>query len=368
MYTSIPKLGFGLMRLPMNGEQVDIEQTKIMVDRFLEKGFTYFDTARGYIGGLSEKAVKAALSSRHDRSEYLLADKYSWWCVENGDSEAFFASQLERTGVEYFDFYLIHALDKESYEKYNGLGAWEFCSSLKARGLVKSFGFSFHDSAEFLDKVLTEHPEVDFVQLQLNYLDWESESVQSRLCYEVARRHGKPVTVMEPVKGGALAVLPEDCRRMLGAVAEDKSPASFALRFVASLDGIITVLSGMSDTAQAEDNIATMSDFVPLSEAETEAVEAVAEVLKNAPTVPCTNCKYCMENCPAGIPIPAIIRGAYNSYVSYDNLPMSKNRYKEAVKGKAAASACVGCLACQGVCPQKIEVADLMAKSAELFE
>ena len=368
MYTHIPKLGFGMMRLPMNGAEVDIEQTKKMVDRFIDAGFTYFDTARGYIDGLSERAVKTALTDRYPRDAYLLADKYSWWCVKDGDNEGFFKSQLERTGVEYFDFYLIHALDKSSYEKYNAQNAWEFCATLKKQGLVKSYGFSFHDDAEFLDKVLTEHPEVDFVQLQINYLDWESDSVQSALCYQVARRHNKPVTVMEPVKGGALAVLPEEGRRMLAAVDANRSPASFAIRFVASLDGIVTVLSGMSDEMQAEDNIATMSDFSPLSVAETEAVAAVAELLNAIPTVPCTACKYCVENCPAGIAIPNILRGAYNSYLSYNNLPMSKNRYKQALSNGAAASACVGCGACMEVCPQKIQITELMKKAAELFE
>lgn len=364
MYTNIPKLGFGLMRLPMTGGEVDLEQTAKMVDRFIEAGFTYFDTARGYIDGLSEKAVKAVLSSRYDRNRYLLADKYSWWCVDNGDSAAFFDSQLERTGVDYFDFYLIHSLTKESYEKYNELDAWNFCATLKRRGLVKNFGFSFHDDAEFLDKVLTEHPEVDFVQLQINYLDWESDSVQAERCYHTARRHGKGITVMEPVKGGALAVLPEQGRQMLAAVG-NSSPASFAIRFAASLDGIITVLSGMSNTAQAEDNLAVMSDFVPLSASELEAVAAVAELLNSIPTVPCTACKYCEENCPQSIHISSIIRGAYNSYLSYNNLPLSKSRYTEALGG---AHECISCGACESVCPQKIQIRDILRKSRELFE
>ena len=367
MFTNVPKLGFGLMRLPMADGKVDIEQTKKMVDRFIAEGFTYFDTARGYIDGLSERAVKDAISSRYDRSRYLLADKYSWWCVEDGDNEGFFASQLERTGVEYFDFYLIHSLTRSSYEKYNERDAWSFCADLKKRGLVKNFGFSFHDDADFLDEVLTAHPEVDFVQLQLNYLDWESDGVQSRRCYQTARKHGKSVLVMEPVKGGALAVLPEDGRRMLAAVGGG-SPASFALRFVASLDGIITVLSGMSNTEQAEDNIATMRDFVPLTAEETEAVEAVAEYLKGIPTVSCTACKYCQENCPESIPISSIIRGAYNSYLTYDNLPMSKGRYNEAVKGGGKASACISCGVCESVCPQKIEIREILKKASELFE
>lgn len=367
-YESIPKLGFGLMRLPMRGDEVDIEQACRMADRFISAGFTYFDTARGYIGGLSERAVKPMLSDRYPRESFLLADKYSWWCVENGDSEAFFASQLERTGASYFDFYLLHAIDAESLVKYNELDAWSFALEKKKQGLIKSFGFSFHDTAEVLEGILSEHPEVDFVQLQINYNDWESEKIQSRLCYETARRHGKEITVMEPVKGGSLAVLPDEARRMLAAAAPNSSPASLALRFAASLDGVITVLSGMSDTKQAEENIAVMSDFVPLNAAEAEVLAAVAEYLGSIPTVQCTACKYCMEGCPAGIPIPSIIRGAYNSYVTFNNKPVSAARYAEAVKGKAPASACKGCLLCEQVCPQKLPITDLLKKSAELFE
>lgn len=367
-YTNIPKLGFGLMRLPMCGDEVDIEQTKKMADDFIAAGFNYFDTARGYIGGLSEKAVKPVLSDRYPREAFILADKYSWWCVENGDSEAFFNSQLERTGAGYFDFYLLHAIDEGSYEKYNNVGAWDFCAAKKKAGLIKNFGFSFHGKADLLDRALTEHPEVDFVQLQLNYVDWENETVQSRLCYETARKHGKGVLVMEPVKGGALAILPEEARKILKAADSDRSPASFALRFVASLDGVITVLSGMSNTEQAADNIATMSDFRPLNEKEADAVAAVAELLSNAPTVPCTGCKYCMENCPVGVAIPSIFRGAYNSYKSYENIELSKARYKEATAKAAPASACIDCGSCEQVCPQKLPIRELLKESATLFE
>ncbi len=367
-YNAIPKLGFGLMRLPMCGDEVDIAQTCRMADAFIEAGFNYFDTARGYIGGLSEKSVKSVLADRYPRDKYLLADKYSWWCVENGDSEAFFASQLECTGALYFDFYLLHAVGSESLIKYNELGAWDFIVQKKKEGLVKNIGFSFHDTAAVLDEVLTAHPEVDFVQLQLNYNDWESDTVQSRLCYETARKHGKAVVVMEPVKGGALAVLPEEAQKLLTAVAPNCTPASIALRFVASLDGIITVLSGMSNSAQAEDNIKTMQDFAPLTEAEADAVEAVTEILKNAPSVACTNCKYCMENCPAGIPIPMIIRGAYNSYVTFNNMPLSKARYADCVKDKAKASDCMECGLCEQVCPQKLPIKALLAESKKLFE
>ena len=367
-YTNIPKLGFGLMRLPMCGDAVDIEQTKKMADDFINAGFNYFDTARGYIGGLSEKAVKPVLSDRYPREAFLLANKYSWWCVQNGDSEAFFNSQLENTGAGYFDFYLLHAVDESNEEKYRSLKAWEFCVQKKKEGLIKNFGFSFHGKADLLDKLLAEHPEVDFVQLQLNYLDWEDEGIQSRLCYETARKYNKGVLVMEPVKGGALAVLPEEARKLLSAVDSEASPASFALRFVASLDGIITVLSGMSNTEQAADNIKTMSDFTPINEKEADALSAVVEVLKSIPTVGCTACKYCMENCPMEVAIPTIIRSAYNHYKTFANLPVAKARYKDLIGSRKSASACIACGSCEQVCPQKLPIISLLKESAKLFE
>lgn len=367
-YEAIPKLGFGLMRLPMCGEEVDIKQACRMADTFLEAGFKYFDTARGYIGGLSERAVQPMLSDRYPRDAFLLADKLSWWCVENGDKEAFFASQLERTGVEYFDFYLLHSMDRESLLKYDELDAWRFVAEKRRQGLVKNFGFSFHDTADVLDKILTDHPEVDFVQLQLNYNDWENEKVQSRLNYETVRRHGKHVVVMEPVKGGSLAVLPDEARRLINAASKGYTPAGMALRFAASLDGVITVLSGMSDEAQTADNIRTMSAFEPLNEKETDALAAVSEILNSAPTLPCTNCRYCTENCPTGIPIPDIIRGAFNSFTAFNNKPLAVSRYNGAVGGKARASQCVACGRCESVCPQKLPIIETLRKSAELFE
>jgi len=367
-YTNIPKLGFGLMRLPMCGDEVDIEQCKKMADDFIAAGFNYFDTARGYIGGLSEKAVKPMLSDRYPRESFILANKYSWWCVKDGDSEGFFLSQLENTGAGYFDFYLLHAMDETNADKYDALGAWAFCAEKKKAGLIKNFGFSFHGKADLLHKLLTDHPEVDFVQLQLNYLDWEDEGIQSRLCYETARKHGKGVLVMEPVKGGALAVLPDEARKLLSAAREGASPASFALRFVASLDGIISVISGMSNTEQALDNIKTMADLEPINEKEADALSAVVEVLKGIPTVGCTACKYCMENCPMNVAIPTIIRSAYNHYKTFANLPVAKARYKEFIGSRAPASACIGCGTCQQVCPQKLPIVELLKESASLFE
>ncbi len=362
----MPKLGFGMMRLPMDGEAVDIQQTIEMADAFIEAGFCYFDTAHGYIDGLSEQAVKPVLSDRYPREAFVLADKCSHWCVKDGDLAAFFNEQLEITGAKYFDYYLLHSLTRDSLPKYDGLGAWEFCVKMRDCGLIKHFGFSFHGDAAMLDEVLTAHPEVEFVQLQLNYRDWESENVQSRLCYEAARRHGKGVIVMEPVKGGSLAVLPKRAEAIFSAVRPEASVASFAVRFAASLDGVITVLSGMSNREQMADNIKTMRDFEPLSGDECDAVAAVAEILEAAPTVGCTACRYCMEKCPMEIPISTFIK-RYNHYVTYENLEMSRVVFGFELKNNAVPADCIGCRACEEICPQHLPVADLMSRCAELF-
>ena len=363
-----PKLGFGLMRLPMKGAEVDIEQTKRMADLCMENGFNYFDTAHGYINGLSEKAVKPVLSERYPRDSFTLANKLSWWCVKNGDLEGFFNKQLEDTGAGYFDCYLLHSLTADAAKKYEDMGVWQFAAEKKRQGQIKHIGFSFHDRAEVLEDILRKHPEAEFVQLQINYSDWESPGVQARLCYETARRYGKGVIVMEPVKGGALADLPASAKRFFDAVAPGKSQASFAMRFAASLDGVITVLSGMSDEAQARDNISTMRDFTPLTGDETDAVAAAAEAIKNAPRIPCTACGYCAENCPEKIPIPSIIRGAYNSWLAFENRDYARGTYNFECLGKPKASACVSCRACDDVCPQKLPVCELVGKCAELFE
>lgn len=363
----IPKLGFGLMRLPMDGAQVDIKQTMAMADAFIKEGFCYFDTAHGYIEGLSEAAVKPVLSDRYPRDAFVLADKMSHWCVENGDTEGFFKKQLEITGAGYFDYYLLHSLTPDSLPKYDELDAWSFCAEKRKQGLIKHFGFSFHGNAAMLEEVLSAHPEVEFVQLQLNYRDWESDNVQSRLCYEVARKHNKGVIVMEPVKGGSLAVLPDSAQKLLSAVKPDASVASFAIRFAASLDGVITVLSGMSNTEQALDNIKTMRDFEPLNEAELDAIAAVAEILESAPTVGCTNCKYCMEKCPMEISIPTFIK-RYNHYVTYNNTELSKVVFGFELKNKMKASDCVECGACEEICPQHLPIRELLKKVSETLE
>lgn len=364
----IPKLGFGLMRLPMINQEVDIEQTKEMVDKFIAQGFTYFDTAYVYINGKSEEAVKEAITKRHPRESFQLATKMPVWDLKKyEDMQPIFDTQLERTGAGYFDFYLLHSLDSDKLEHIENVGAWKFIREMKEKGLVKHMGFSFHDDAETLDKILTAHPEMEFVQLQINYVDWESENVQSRLCYEVARKHNKPVIIMEPVKGGALAGMCPAVQSILKEANPDLSVASWAVRYAASLDGIITVLSGMSNMAQMNDNLSFMSNFQPLNESEGKVIERVVEELKKVPVIPCTACKYCVEDCPQKINIPEIL-AAYNNFKVYENLEGSRGHYNWLTDGETKASGCIACGSCEGHCPQHINIIDSLKEIAGVFE
>lgn len=366
----IKKLGFGLMRLPTaeNGE-IDIEQTKFMVDKFISKGFTYFDTAYVYgENGASEKAMKAAVVDRYPREMLQLASKLPIWCCETAeDMQKIFDTSLERTGAEYFDFYLQHSLGKSSLKKLDEFGAWDFVKKQKEKGLVKHMGFSFHDTADVLDEILTAHPEQEFVQLQINYNDWENDSVQSRKCYEVARKHNKPVIIMEPVRGGSLAVLTPEIQNIFKKINPDMSIASWAIRFAASLDGIITVLSGMSDTEQMDDNLSYMEEFRPLSDEEREAVAKAADILRNTPTIPCTACKYCVEGCPMKINIPEIF-SCFNRMTVYGNPDGAKNRYSQIIESSGKCSDCISCGQCEGVCPQHINITEKLKTISEKFD
>ena len=365
---TIPKLGFGLMRLPMNGEDVDLEQTIKMVDRFMEQGFTYFDTAYVYINGKSEMAAKEAIVKRYPRESFQLATKMPLWSVQHyDDMQKIFDTQLERTGAGYFDFYLLHALNEQMLEGIEKVGAWKFIREKKEKGLIRRLGFSFHDKAEYLDRILTDHPEVEFVQLQINYVDWDNDSIQSRLCYETARKHNKPVIVMEPVKGGALAAMSPEVQSILKAANPDLSVASWAIRYAASLDGIITVLSGMSDLEQMNDNLSYMTNFEPLRETESGTLEKVVEELKKVPVIPCTSCKYCVEGCPQKINIPGIFEG-YNNYTIYQNLEGSKGHYRWLTGGKGKASDCIACGACESHCPQHIGIIGKMKEISGVLE
>ena len=367
--SEIKKLGFGLMRLPTIGEEIDIEQVKTMVDAYMAKGFTYFDTAYVYSGGKSEMAAKTALVDRYPRESFQLATKLPLWSVEDpAEMQKLFDTSMERTGAGYFDFSLLHSLSRTVVDRLDKLGAWEFMGKLKAEGKVKHIGFSFHDTAEMLDELLTAHPEMEFVQLQINYADWESENVQSRKCYEVARKHNKPIIIMEPVKGGSLATMTPQVQKMFKDANPDASVASWAVRFAASHEGIITVLSGMSNTEQMNDNMSYMENFQPLTEAEMKVIDEVVEVLNNTPTIPCTECRYCVDGCPMKINIPKIFRDAMNYVSVYGNEQQGKGRYNRATKDGGKASECLHCGNCEMHCPQHIEIMNLLEKAAEMFE
>ena len=365
---SIKKLGFGLMRLPMKGEEIDIEQVKKMVDTFMAKGFTYFDTAYVYIGGKSEVALKEAVVDRYPRDSFQCATKLPLWDLKSPDEmEKVFQESLDRAGLEYYDFYLLHALSKEPAQKAEEFGAWDFIKSLKEQGRVKHIGFSFHDSAEMLDEILSKHPEAEFVQLQINYADWENDGVQSRKCYEVARKHGKPVIIMEPVKGGSLATMTPEIQKLFKDANPDLSVPSWAVRYAASLEGIVTVLSGMSNEEQLNDNVSYMENFQPLSEEEQGVVKKAVEILNSIPTIPCTGCKYCVDGCPQKINIPAIF-STMNNLNLYNNTEGSKGRYKQITSEGGKASACVQCGSCQAHCPQHIEIIETLKGCASSLE
>ena len=365
------KLGFGCMRLPVidgDMERIDDELFCKMVDTFMEQGFTYFDTAYPYHNQKSEGAVKRCLVDRYDRDKFYLADKMPMWSAkEYADYERLFAEQLERCGVEYFDFYLLHALYGERYEEGVKLGAFDFVQKMKAEGKIKHAGFSFHDTADVLDKILTEHPEMEFVQLQINYYDWESENVQSRKCYEVAVKHGVPIIVMEPVKGGTLASLAPQAAAVLDELNPNASYASFAVRYTASLENVFMVLSGMSDYEQLLDNTSYMKDFVPLSEEEQAGITKVVEELAKLPTIPCTKCRYCVDGCPQKINIPGLFQ-AYNNVIQFGDNAVSRRRYEDAISERGLASACVECGLCEEQCPQHLEIRSLLKDVANMFE
>lgn len=368
---NIPKLGFGLMRLPMAGENIDIEQVKVMADRFLDRGFSYFDTAYGYNGGASEAAVKQVLSDRYPRDRFLLATKLPAWdhARTKQEAEQMFYTSLERTGAGYFDFYLLHNLGEHRTHFFDDFDLWSFVQERKKEGLIRHVGFSMHDKAEQLDKVLTAHPEVEFVQLQINYADWDSPSVESRKNYEVARRHGKPVIIMEPVKGGTLAKPPRAVAELLKSANPNASLPSWAIRYAASLEGVITVLSGMSNAEQMEDNLSYMEHFQPLTPEEQAVIAQAQALLAATPTIACTSCKYCVSGCPKDVAIPGIFR-AVNDYLLYGDLAAARGTYNWQTKGSghSGANDCIGCTQCQSVCPQHLEIVKELQRAKALFE
>lgn len=360
-----PKLGFGLMRLPKRGVVINVEQVKQMVDLFLDAGFTYFDTAYIYPG--SETAIRKALVERYPRDSFTLATKLNASIAPTEKAaKKQFATSLDRTGAQYFDYYLLHALQGNNYQKYQKLHLWDFVMEQKAKGLVRNLGFSFHGTPELLDQLLTEHPEVDFVQLQINYADWENPKVTSRANYEVARKHDKLITVMEPVKGGYLANPPANVKKLFQAIHPEMSFASWAIRFVASLDGILTVLSGMSNIEQMQDNLSFMKEFQALNEEERRAIQEAQRILGNSSTVPCTSCGYCLEGCPRQIPIPSIF-SAMNKQLGNGQMAEALHDYSLITAAGHSAADCIECRHCEGVCPQHLQITEHLKQATKLF-
>ncbi len=358
--------GFGCMRLPMKGGEVDIEHFSRMVDAFMDAGFNYFDTAHGYIGGKSETAVKAALTSRYPRESYVLTDKLSPALFKTEEEiRPLIDAELEACGVEYFDFLLMHAQNRNNFKDYQACRAYETAFELKAEGKVRHVGISFHDTADILDMILTAYPEIEIVQIQFNYIDFEDEGVQSRLCYEVCRKHNKPVIVMEPVKGGSLVSLPDEAGAILDSLGGG-SHASYAIRFAADFEGIEMVLSGMGNMEMMKDNISYMKDFKPLTDKEKEAISKVVEIVRSRPLISCTDCKYCTEVCPQGIQIPSIFKA--KNLKTKLNLWQSEYTYKKSTENGGRACECIGCGACETACPQKLPIRELLEKISEEFD
>ena len=360
------------MRLPMDGASIDIEQVKAMVDKFIEKGFTYFDTAWMYMGFASENTAKEALVDRYPRDSFTLATKLHCGFFDSLEGrDKVFNEQLTKTGAGYFDYYLLHGVDKGNISKFEKYDCFKWLLDKKEKGLVKHAGFSFHDTADVLDNILTKHPEMEFVQLQINYLDWESEWIESRKNYEVCVKHGKPVIVMEPVKGGSLARVPEAAEKLFKAADPKRSVSSWAIRFAASLPGVMTVLSGMSSLEQLEDNTSFMENFVPLTEDEQKLCFKVADIINSQTAVPCTGCSYCTDGCPQHIAIPQYF-SLYNEIMREDmekkGWTVSFSNYDALTQTFGKASECIACGQCEEMCPQHLTIIDYLKKVSGRFD
>jgi len=365
MEGSKKKLGFGLMRLPRKGVAIDLKEFERMTDHFLENGFTYFDTAHVYPG--SEEAARKALVQRHPRESYTLASKlFAASAISEKVAKKQLQTSLERLGTDYLDYYLLHTLMNSNYQKYERFHLWDFLQEQKEKGVIRHAGFSFHAGPDLLDELLTQHPEVDFVQLQINYADWENPSVTSRANYEVARRHNKPVVIMEPVKGGKLANPTGEILEAFRSAEPDMSPASWAIRFAASLDGVLAVLSGMSNLDQMKDNVSYMKEFRRLNEEEQQVIREVQRLMGRDRSIQCTACSYCTKGCPKQIPIPQIF-AAVNKRDTAGRHEEAQEDYDRAVEGRGCASDCVHCLQCEDACPQHLHITKLLEDAAQKF-
>lgn len=363
------KLGFGCMRLPMKDGKVNYDEFNKMIDYYMDNGFNYFDTAHGYIGGQSETAIRDCLAKRYDRDKFILTDKLtSNYFRKEEDIIPFFNNQLEWCGVEYFDYYLMHAQDRDNYKQFMDCHAYEIGKKLKEEGKIKHLGISFHDTADVLEKILSEHHEIEIVQIQFNYVDYDSAGVQSKACYEVCRKYNKPILIMEPVKGGGLVRLPEEAKEVFDNINKDKnlSYASYAVRFAASFDGVFKVLSGMSDFEQMKDNISYMKEFEPLNEEEMKAVNKVKSILKSLGGIPCTACRYCVDGCPMKISIPDLF-ACYNAKKQFNDWNCGMY-YGIHTRENGKASECIKCGMCESVCPQHLPIRDYLEDVAKEFE
>ncbi|EHI99169.1 aldo/keto reductase [Clostridium sp. DL-VIII] len=369
------RLGFGFMRLPLLDEQdrskVDLEQVKKMVDIYMERDFSYFDTAHRYHDEMSEPTLREALVKRYPRESYVLTNKITLNYIKKSEDQGlFFQKQLKICGVDYFDNYLVHNMGNNWYKYAKKLGTFEFLQRMKEKGLVKQTGFSFHDTPEVLDEILNDHPEIDIVQLQINYLDWEDGGIQSKKCYEIARKHGKSIVVMEPIKGGNLIQVPDEVKTLLNAYDPEASLASWAIRFAASHEGIFTVLSGMSSLEQLEDNTRCMQDFKLLTNEEFELLKKAADIIRSNTVIGCTNCRYCTTECPKSIAIPDYF-AIYNNMKRLDNVGYvvnQKNYYMNLIQTYGKASNCIKCGICEKNCPQHLKIRNLLEDIAEAFE
>ena len=367
------KLGFGLMRLPLvnpdDQTSIDIEKFKEMADWFIEHGFTYFDTAYPYHGGKSEEAFREAVVKRYPREAFTVTSKMPVWAInEEADLERIFNEQLERCGVDYFDYYWLHALNHERVEVMERMDGWGFIARKRDEGKIRHIGFSFHDDSALLAQILDKHPEVEYVQLQINYLDWDSPAIESKTCYDLCVKHGKPVIVMEPVKGGSLARVPEAIDRLFKEYDPNASAASWAIRYCASLPNVMMVLSGMSNMEQMKDNTSYMQDFQPLNDEEQNIIAQATQVIRDAISIPCTACHYCSEGCPQQIAIPEY----FNLYNTQQQFPEQKSNcklyYNLVAKSHSKASECLECGQCEAQCPQHIDIIDNLKLVVQAFE